>query len=274
MSEFRRPIGLKEATELCQKSRKPGDPEYLNQKLGDYADTMPEPTTDPGAPEQILDHVESGGTLIVAVGPHLTEFDQLGVGGSMLRVGLSRVAFSTRTLARAENWYDHGGGEDMELAGAIPVHRRNLKKPRFSDEVVDETRKLLDELVTTSAVEDKQNIMLFVPGTRYRAEDDPAGHGPYENIPIKPGVEDFSNLILQEHHTRNTGGKLALVCMGIYAPESNLYAPPNTYITRPHPLELGPEQEPVKMLDLVRGEVHRATRLARIAAGAITAANR
>lgn len=279
MAESLRTISPQEATGLYIASRQPGDPAYLHPILEKYAKGMPEPSADPGAPEQIHEHMDNGGRLMIAVGPHLTDLDQLGVGGSFLKLGLSRVALSTRTLARAENWYDHGMAEAMEFSGAIPVHRRNRKNPRFSAEVIDATEQPLNQLVVASVVEDEQNIMLFVSGTRYRAENDPEGHGPYENIPVRPGVERFSNLILQEYHARGEQqqreeGKLALVCMGIYAPESDLYAPPHTHITRPHLLELGPKQEPVEMLGLVSTEVHRAARLARAAAGAITIASR
>lgn len=261
-------VSRKDARALYKKSKQPSNPEFLDPKLKAYADIMPEPTCDPGALDEISLHLDNGGTLMIAVGPHLTDLDQLGVGGQFYRHDLAKVALSTRTLAKAEYWYDFGEEfrNNAQEGGAIPAFRWDPVKQRFPQKLVKYTKKPLNKLVVNVATdkENPQHIMLFTSGTRYRKENDPDGHGPYERIPIKPGIEHMSNRILK------AGGNLALVCVGLYAPEDNLYTPPNAHLTKPHILK--PEhQQPGAITKLVHKEVHRASRETRIAAGVLAA---
>lgn len=234
-----------------------GNPVTVEQAIGSVAGKLASFTEDIGATDEIHEHVDNGGVLVMAVGPHKHAADQIYVGEALRLAGLGNVAYHTRTLGKAEYVHDYGDGmrEMMQQSGMIPVYRWNSDVQRFSKEIVAAAKEPLNETVEISTAGNGRSLLLFPSGTRYTGEGDP-----YSDIPVKPGIEHFTHRIIR------AGGNVALVNFGLFYPGDADMVTPHVHMSRLQrtiPVETG------AVVEYVRGELYRVVGEAQLAARGI-----
>ena len=273
-------ISIQDATDLYKScGERTGNPAVVDGLIRKQIENVPEPTWDKYAPEKVRKYIGHGATVIMVIGPHLSDKDHIEVGAAAYQAGLEELARNMGFLAKAEYWFDFGEEtrQLMDDALALPAIRGNQVKNafgepfdpavfRFDNEIVENAHDMLNELVATTADNGSQ-IGLFGPGTRYSKAQDVKGNGPYKEVLIKDGIEFFGRKILAGERAKSIGHAV-LLPVGIYAPEDNLSQPPHVHFATPK--EITPQTEPGGIIALASTGVTYAVDQARYAANSLT----
>lgn len=272
-------ISLTDVADLYKScGERTGNPTVVDGLIRKQIENVPEPTWDKYAPEKVRKYIGHGATVIMVIGPHLSDKDHIEVGAAAYQAGLEELARNMGFLAKAEYWFDFGEEtrQLMDDALALPAVRGNQVKNafgepfdpalfRFDQDTVEKAHDMLNKLVATTA-DNGKHIGLFGSGTRYSRAEDTKGDGPYKNISVKDGLEHFGREILAGERAKSIGHAV-LLPVGIYAPEDNLSQPPHVHFASPR--EITSKTEPGGIITLASTGITHAVTQARHAASSL-----
>ena len=272
-------ISLTDVADLYKScGERTGNPAVVDGLIRNQIENVPEPTWDKYAPEKVRKYIGHGATVIMVIGPHLSDKDHIEVGAAAYQAGLEELARNMGFLAKAEYWFDFGEEtrQLMDDALALPAVRGNQVKNafgepfdpalfRFDQDTVEKAHDMLNKLVATTA-DNGKHIGLFGSGTRYSRAEDTKGDGPYKNISVKDGLEHFGREILAGERAKSIGHAV-LLPVGIYAPEDNLSQPPHVHFASPR--EITSKTEPGGIITLASTGITHAVTQARHAASSL-----